>query len=319
MCFFSLKMRSLLHCFSGSEARQLWQGGHSRGEGNYRGLHQDEQRWEVRCKDAEWWRKKTFKKISVCIFLTNSWILCESAGRHFPAVCETRIALSLFTLTVWGQEFFFVCATWVNPVPTRRSLLRHKDSSVPTSLPASSSLTYIYMLSSLFRLWRYAIKILLNHAFFQEETGVRVELAEEDDGEMIAIKLWLRIEDVKKLKGRRSKPFCLIPSSQGAASWSAVFQSALQENTKTTKPLSFPLTWTRMSLKMWPKKWWAKRLCTSFGRKKTAEPRGCPCRSWTLKSRSWLTAPESVGWVWLRCRGRPQDHGKGHQGSRISD
>uniref|UniRef100_A0A8C8DNQ7 non-specific serine/threonine protein kinase n=1 Tax=Oryzias sinensis TaxID=183150 RepID=A0A8C8DNQ7_9TELE len=49
---------------------------------------------------------------------------------------------------------------------------------------------------------RYAIKTLLNHAFFQEETGVRVELAEEDDGEMIAIKLWLRIEDVKKLKGK---------------------------------------------------------------------------------------------------------------------
>lgn len=51
-------------------------------------------------------------------------------------------------------------------------------------------------------LFRYAIKILLNHAFFQEDTGVRVELAEEDDGEMIAIKLWLRIEDAKKLKGR---------------------------------------------------------------------------------------------------------------------
>ncbi|XP_016533134.1 serine/threonine-protein kinase WNK1 isoform X19 [Poecilia formosa] len=49
---------------------------------------------------------------------------------------------------------------------------------------------------------RYAIKTLLNHAFFQEETGVRVELAEEEDGEMIAIKLWLRIEDVKKLKGK---------------------------------------------------------------------------------------------------------------------
>ncbi|XP_017545813.1 serine/threonine-protein kinase WNK1 isoform X1 [Pygocentrus nattereri] len=49
---------------------------------------------------------------------------------------------------------------------------------------------------------RYSIKDLLNHAFFQEETGVRVELAEEDDGEMVAIKLWLRIEDVKKLKGK---------------------------------------------------------------------------------------------------------------------
>ncbi|XP_053574815.1 serine/threonine-protein kinase WNK1 isoform X10 [Bombina bombina] len=49
---------------------------------------------------------------------------------------------------------------------------------------------------------RYTIKDLLTHAFFQEETGVRVELAEEDDGEKIAIKLWLRIEDIKKLKGK---------------------------------------------------------------------------------------------------------------------
>ncbi|XP_007892897.2 serine/threonine-protein kinase WNK1 isoform X2 [Callorhinchus milii] len=49
---------------------------------------------------------------------------------------------------------------------------------------------------------RYAIKDLLSHAFFQEETGVRVELAEEDDGEKLAIKLWLRIEDIKKLKGK---------------------------------------------------------------------------------------------------------------------
>ncbi|XP_043943429.1 serine/threonine-protein kinase WNK1-like [Protopterus annectens] len=49
---------------------------------------------------------------------------------------------------------------------------------------------------------RYTIKDLLNHAFFQEETGVRVELAEEDDGEKISIKLLLRIEDIKKLKGK---------------------------------------------------------------------------------------------------------------------
>ncbi|XP_016378733.1 serine/threonine-protein kinase WNK1-like isoform X2 [Sinocyclocheilus rhinocerous] len=49
---------------------------------------------------------------------------------------------------------------------------------------------------------RYCIKDLISHAFFQEETGVRVELAEEDDGELVAIKLLLRIEDVKKLKGK---------------------------------------------------------------------------------------------------------------------
>lgn len=59
-----------------------------------------------------------------------------------------------------------------------------------------------HLLNVCFRVFRYSIKDLLNHAFFQEDTGVRVELAEEDDGEMEAIKLWLRIEDVKKLKGK---------------------------------------------------------------------------------------------------------------------
>ncbi|KAM9408934.1 serine/threonine-protein kinase WNK2 isoform 3-T3 [Pholidichthys leucotaenia] len=49
---------------------------------------------------------------------------------------------------------------------------------------------------------RYSIKDLLNHAFFAEDTGVRVELNEEDDGKKssIALKLW--IEDPKKLKGK---------------------------------------------------------------------------------------------------------------------
>ncbi|KAG7248948.1 hypothetical protein CRUP_009249, partial [Coryphaenoides rupestris] len=49
---------------------------------------------------------------------------------------------------------------------------------------------------------RYSIKNLLNHAFFAEDTGVRVELAEEDDGKKssIALKLW--VEDPKKLKGK---------------------------------------------------------------------------------------------------------------------
>ena len=60
----------------------------------------------------------------------------------------------------------------------------------------------MYLLTADCLLCRYSIKDLLNHAFFQEDTGVRVELAEEDDGEMEAIKLWLRIEDVKKLKGK---------------------------------------------------------------------------------------------------------------------
>ncbi|XP_067269013.1 serine/threonine-protein kinase WNK2-like isoform X2 [Pseudorasbora parva] len=49
---------------------------------------------------------------------------------------------------------------------------------------------------------RYSIKDLLNHAFFAEDTGVRVELAEEDNGmkTSIALKLW--VEDPRKLKGK---------------------------------------------------------------------------------------------------------------------
>ncbi|KTF75794.1 hypothetical protein cypCar_00035637 [Cyprinus carpio] len=49
---------------------------------------------------------------------------------------------------------------------------------------------------------RYSIKDLLNHAFFAEDTGVRVELAEEDDGNKSSIALRLWVEDQKKLKGK---------------------------------------------------------------------------------------------------------------------
>uniref|UniRef100_W5KIJ9 non-specific serine/threonine protein kinase n=1 Tax=Astyanax mexicanus TaxID=7994 RepID=W5KIJ9_ASTMX len=49
---------------------------------------------------------------------------------------------------------------------------------------------------------RYSIKELLNHAFFAEDTGVRVELAEEDDGKKMTIGLRLWVEDQKKLKGK---------------------------------------------------------------------------------------------------------------------
>ncbi|KAM6977825.1 serine/threonine-protein kinase WNK2 [Aplochiton taeniatus] len=49
---------------------------------------------------------------------------------------------------------------------------------------------------------RYSIKDLLNHAFFAEDTGVRVELAEEDDGKKASIALKLWVEDPRKLKGK---------------------------------------------------------------------------------------------------------------------
>ncbi|XP_068117999.1 serine/threonine-protein kinase WNK4 isoform X2 [Hyperolius riggenbachi] len=49
---------------------------------------------------------------------------------------------------------------------------------------------------------RYTIQDLLEHSFFQEDTGVHVELAEEDDGVKTALKLWLRMDDTKKLHGK---------------------------------------------------------------------------------------------------------------------
>ncbi|XP_042569154.1 serine/threonine-protein kinase WNK3-like isoform X3 [Cyprinus carpio] len=52
------------------------------------------------------------------------------------------------------------------------------------------------------RLERLSVKDLLNHAFFAEDTGVRVELAEEDTGckDYLALRIW--VEDPKKLKGK---------------------------------------------------------------------------------------------------------------------
>ncbi|XP_042303576.1 serine/threonine-protein kinase WNK3 [Sceloporus undulatus] len=52
------------------------------------------------------------------------------------------------------------------------------------------------------KLERLSIKDLLNHAFFAEDTGLRVELAEDDDGlnSSLALRLW--VEDPKKLKGK---------------------------------------------------------------------------------------------------------------------
>ncbi|XP_056143529.1 serine/threonine-protein kinase WNK4 [Lampris incognitus] len=49
---------------------------------------------------------------------------------------------------------------------------------------------------------RYTIQDLLDHSFFQENNGVHVELAEEDDGAKGALKLWLRMDDTKKLQGK---------------------------------------------------------------------------------------------------------------------
>ncbi|XP_034426779.1 serine/threonine-protein kinase WNK4 isoform X2 [Hippoglossus hippoglossus] len=49
---------------------------------------------------------------------------------------------------------------------------------------------------------RYTIQDLLEHPFFQENNGVHVELAEEDDTVKSGLKLWLRMDDTKKLQGK---------------------------------------------------------------------------------------------------------------------
>ncbi|XP_062298718.1 serine/threonine-protein kinase WNK4 [Scomber scombrus] len=49
---------------------------------------------------------------------------------------------------------------------------------------------------------RYTIQDLLEHPFFQENNGVHVELAEEDDAVKSGLKLWLRMDDTKKLHGK---------------------------------------------------------------------------------------------------------------------
>ncbi|XP_039466688.1 serine/threonine-protein kinase WNK4-like isoform X2 [Oreochromis aureus] len=49
---------------------------------------------------------------------------------------------------------------------------------------------------------RFTVQDLLDHRFFQEKLGVHVELAEEDDGSKTSLKLWLRMDDNKKLRGK---------------------------------------------------------------------------------------------------------------------
>lgn len=49
---------------------------------------------------------------------------------------------------------------------------------------------------------RFTVQDLLDHPFFQEQLGVHVDLAEDDDGSKAALKLWLRMDDNKKLHGK---------------------------------------------------------------------------------------------------------------------
>lgn len=68
---------------------------------------------------------------------------------------------------------------------------------------------YLHIYNNLKAVWliifphcRYTIQDLLEHPFFQENNGVHVELAEEDDTVKQGLKLWLRMDDTKKLHGK---------------------------------------------------------------------------------------------------------------------
>ncbi|KAJ0055672.1 hypothetical protein NL108_009612, partial [Boleophthalmus pectinirostris] len=49
---------------------------------------------------------------------------------------------------------------------------------------------------------RFTVQDLIEHPFFEEELGVKVEVAEEDDGLKPALKLWLKMEGNRKLHGK---------------------------------------------------------------------------------------------------------------------
>ncbi|KAK5856874.1 hypothetical protein PBY51_008437 [Eleginops maclovinus] len=49
---------------------------------------------------------------------------------------------------------------------------------------------------------RFTVQDLLEQRFFQEQLGVTVDLVEEDDGCKVALKLWLRMDHNKKLRGK---------------------------------------------------------------------------------------------------------------------
>lgn len=47
---------------------------------------------------------------------------------------------------------------------------------------------------------RYTVKELLQHDFFMEETGIKVDLAESQEPHGTVIRMWLRVTDPKKHK-----------------------------------------------------------------------------------------------------------------------
>lgn len=75
-------------------------------------------------------------------------------------------------------------------------------NTAPGRITAQTILKHNLLVSLCVRSLRLSIRDLLNHAFFGEDTGVRVELAEEDTGnqDCLALRIW--VDEPKKLKGK---------------------------------------------------------------------------------------------------------------------
>jgi len=55
---------------------------------------------------------------------------------------------------------------------------------------------------------RYTVKLLLQHDFFLEDTGIKVEMASKDEAKDLSrdvIQLWLRVIDPKRRKHRHKE------------------------------------------------------------------------------------------------------------------
>lgn len=169
------------------------------------------------------------------IFLAKVWILRQSSGSH----CQARSALRLFTLTAWGQEFFLYGVTWLNLVSTRCSLLRHKNSSVPTLLSASFSLIYtICPLPPPKVCHQDPAEPRLLPGGDRRPGGVGGGGRWGNDRHQVVA------QDRRRQEAERQgiQTICSYSVKPRSSFLIVCFTFAVQENTKTTKPLSFPLT-----------------------------------------------------------------------------
>lgn len=100
---------------------------------------------------------------------------------------NAHFELQVSLLSASGSPIFFFSAQWTNITAHNNTLSGFRNCKAADWRALCS---------------RYTIQDLLDHPFFQENNGVHVELAEEDDMVKSGLKLWLRMDDTKKLHGK---------------------------------------------------------------------------------------------------------------------